>query len=170
MNKPTDSSEVVIRPTLSADTIHIARIYNHYVDAGEATFDRVHWSEAHVIGLLDSGHPDGHYVATVNESILGWASARRFSDRHGYRLSCETAIYLDPAAVGKSIGDPLQRQIDEHCQEHGFHHATAKIIADNQRSMSFHYRHGYTLVGIQKEIGHVNGNWADVAILQKLFA
>ncbi len=59
---------------------------------------------------------------------------------------------------------------NEHCRDCGIHHAVAKVIADNSRSMAFHQRFGYELVGIQKAIGHMNGKWTDVAILQKIFA
>ncbi|MFG0261618.1 MAG: GNAT family N-acetyltransferase, partial [Novipirellula sp. JB048] len=70
---------------------------------------------------------------------------------------------------GRQLGDPLQRRIDQHCIDCNLHHAVARVIADNQASLSFHYRHGYELVGIQNEIGHMHGRWVDVAILQKHF-
>ena len=47
--------------------------------------------------------------------------------------------------------------------------ASFDALADNQRSIAFHRRYGYELVGIQKEIGHMEGKWTDVAILQRLF-
>ena len=119
--------------------------------------------------LLQIELPDIYFVAALGERIIGWASARRFSDRHGYRHSCETAIYLDTPAIGRGVADRLQQQIESHCRQNGIHHAMAKIIADNQRSIDFHIRHGYELVGIQKEIGNVDGEWSDVAILQRIF-
>ena len=178
MSGSIDPNEVLIRHAFqgqpvdeqSTDAEQIARIYNHYVDAGGATFDKSHWSVQHVATLLMKTLPDAWFVAECNGDVLGWASVGRFSDRHGFRHSCETAIYLDPVAVGKSIGDRLQRAVESHCIEHGFHHATAKIIATNERSMRFHRRYGYQLVGIQKEIGNVDGKWVDLAILQRIFS
>ena len=126
------------------------------MDAGGATFDKVHWAVERVEKLLEIGLPDGCYVADLDGHLLGWASARKFSDREGFRFSCETAIYLDPEAIGKKVADPLQQAINTHCCENGIHHAVAKIIASNDRSLAFHYRCGYELVGIQKEIGHVD--------------
>ena len=101
--------------------------------------------------------------------MIGWANVRRYSLRYGYRLTYETGIYLDQTAIGRGVGDVLQSRIEEHCRECGIHHAVAKIVADNQRSMAFHYRRGYELVGIQKEVGHMDGKWVDVAILQMIF-
>ena len=178
--KPFNVEDLVIRAAVVSDSVpdsdakpsdaaQIARIYNHYVDAGGATYDNVHWETSYVEQLLQIRPPDVCYVAELSGRILGWASARRFSDRHGYRFSCETAIYLDAQATRKGVGDLLQQKIDWHCRENKIHHAVAKIIASNQHSLAFHYRHGYELVGVQKEIGNVDGQWSDVAILQRVF-
>ncbi|QDT08330.1 GNAT family N-acetyltransferase [Planctomycetes bacterium K23_9] len=169
-----DINEVLIRPVSQAesgpaDAQQIAAIYNHYIEIGEATFDRDPWTAARVTELLSAPLPNGWYVADHDGQIIGWSSARQFSDRHGYRLSCETAIYLSTDAIGRNVADLLQQQIDQHCRQNQLHHAVAKIIATNDRSLAFHYRHGYELVGTQKEIGHLNGQWSDVTILQKIY-
>ncbi|TWU20517.1 N-acyltransferase YncA [Novipirellula galeiformis] len=158
-----------IRHAEETDAQRIAEIYNHYVDVGGATFDRVHLTSEMVGKRIKQKVPDGWYVADTGQSLVGWASARRYSDRAGYRFSCETAIYLAPDARGLRIGARLQQRIDQHCLDCNLHHAVARIIADNQASLSFHYRHGYEMVGIQKEIGRMHDRWVDVAILQKLF-
>ena len=175
MNEPIDVNDVLIRPAVlsdaaASDATQITRIYNHYVDVGGATFDKVHWSVERVTKLLEIPLPDGCYVAELAGQLLGWASARQFSDRHGFRFSCETAIYLDPSAVGKKVADASAETDHDPLPKNEFHHAVAKIIASNDRSLKFHYRFGYELVGIQKEIGRVNDEWVDVAILQKVFS
>ncbi len=162
-----------IRKSTSEDADSVAQIYNHYVKVGGSTFDNSPWSRAEAAAHIESELPDGWFVATTLAQTLaqtlGWASVRRYSARNGYRLTCETAIYLSPTALGSGVADALQQRIDQHCQQHGMHHAVAKIIADNQRSLSFHRRHGYELVGIQKEIGRIEDRWVDVAILQKIY-
>ncbi len=178
MNRAAENQPWVVRRAADQDAAEIARIYNHYVDSGESTFDNTHWTVPQTAALLAPGNPDapsagppnGWFVAAENDQTLGWASARRYSVRFGYRFSCESAIYLDPRAVGLGVGDALQRRIEQHCLTHNIHHAVARIIADNARSIAFHQRHGYQLVGIQKEIGRVDDQWVDVAILQKIFS
>jgi phosphinothricin acetyltransferase len=158
-----------VRPAMPSDADSIARIYNHHVDTGGATFDNAHWSEARVRTLVSATAPESWFVADAGEGgIIGWTSAQWYSMRHGYRFTLETAIYLDPASIGRGVADSLQRRLEQACEEHGIHHLVAKITADNRRSMTFHDRHGYELVGIQKEVGHMEGTWKDVAILQKL--
>jgi phosphinothricin acetyltransferase len=158
-----------LRPASDGDATEIARIYNLHVDAGGSTFDTVHWQPAEVLAMIRAPAPEGWYVASRKNAVVGWASVRRYSIRHGYRYTGETAIYLDPAAIGQGVGDLLQNAVERHCRRQGMHHAVAKIASGNRRSLAFHYRHGYELVGIQKEIGHMEGQWVDVAILQRIF-
>ncbi len=158
-----------IRAADVEDAAGIAAIYNHHIDQGGRTFDVIHWSAEAVVQLLAQSPPDGWYVAASETGLLGWASARRFSERHGYRHACETAIYLADQAVGTGVADQLQGCVERHCREHQLHHAVAKIIADNQRSLRFHERHGYERVGVQREIGRLNDRWVDLVILQRLF-
>jgi L-amino acid N-acyltransferase YncA len=160
---------VRVREAVEQDASEIARIYNYYVDVSGATFDSKHWTEDQVRTLVDCQMPECWLVATDEDIVIGWASVRPYSLRFGYRYSCETAIYLEAARVGCGVGDALQARLEEHCRQSGIHHAVAKIIAGNEPSLAFHRRHGYEMVGIQKEIGQMNGEWVDVAILQKLF-
>lgn len=160
---------VDIRAATIDDAEEITRIYNFYVRLGGVTFDIEEYSLERIAKLLIRGEPDAWFVADGDSGLAGWASARQFSERPGYRHSCETAIYLDETAIGSGIGDSLQRRIEEYCHCVGIHHAMAKIVADNDRSLAFHYRYGYEPVGTQKEIGRVNGKWVDVIILQRIF-
>ena len=70
---------------------------------------------------------------------------------------------------GRGLGSFLQRALMDRCRELGYHHLVAKIFADNQTSIRLHQRFGYRMVGVQKEIGIVDGRWQDVAILQYVF-
>ena len=170
MTSTTADSRWTIRPAVTGDAEAIAQIYNYYVQAGGATFDATPWETAQVGEMLPPVAPEQWLVAWDQTGLLGWASARRFSVRYGYRLSLETAMYLDPNAIGGGVAAGLQQQLEDRCRNHQIHHAMARIIADNQRSLAFHYRHGYELVGIQKEVGFINGKWTDVAILQKILS
>ena len=168
--KPAARSLIPVRVAAPTDAAEIARIYNHHVDIGGSTFDAEHWSDDRVSRLIAAPDPDAWFVAGQSgEPIWGWASVRRFSDRYGYRYTCETAIYLHPEAIGRGMGARLQQRVEDHCIASKIHHAVARIIANNQRSLAFHEQFGYELVGVQREIGRLNEQWVDVAILQKIF-
>lgn len=170
MNRKPCSENLIVRRAGEGDADEVARIYNLHVDAGGVTFDIDRWSESDTMARLHQPQPDGWYVAEDHRGVTGWASVRRFSERFGYRFTCESAIYLDPVAYGQGVADALQLQIHSHCGQHRIHHAVARVVTDNARSIAFHERYGYRVVGIQHEIGKIDNRWVDVTIMEKIFA
>jgi phosphinothricin acetyltransferase len=158
-----------VRKAVLIDADAISDIYNHHIEIGGSTFDTQQWTASEVAKFIEKPMPNAWFVAEFGHEILGWSATRPHSTRHGYRYTCETAIYLHSDSTGCGIGGLLQNQIEQHCRQAGLHHAVAKIISDNHRSISFHQRHGYEIVGIQKEIGHIQGKWCDVTIMQRIF-
>ncbi|TWU47482.1 N-acyltransferase YncA [Rubripirellula tenax] len=152
----------------TTDAEKIAEIYNHYVRVGGATFDLATWTAIQVRELLQIKPPEVWVICSSDDDMLGWASARQFSTRHGFRMSLESAIYMAPEAMGRGIADLLQQDVERRCRAANIHHLMARIISTNQRSIAFHRRHGYELVGIQKEVGHMDDRWIDLAIMQKI--
>ena len=159
-----------LRAATLADARAIAEIYAESVAIGDATFDRVAWTTAEVEERLRTeGDAFPTLVIEQEQRVLGWAGVRQHNPRRGYRLCCELAIYLRRNATGQGHGGPLMEAILQAAQQHGFHHIVSRISGDNARSIRFHERHGFERVGVQKEIGCVDGRWVDVAILQKIF-
>ena len=99
---------------------------------------------------------------------VGYGAIKRYSDRGGYRFSAETSVYLRRARAGEGLGTELQAALIERSRAYDYHHLVAKLWAANERSRALHRKFGYNLVGIQREIGCVDGEWRDVAIMQKV--
>jgi len=91
------------------------------------------------------------------------------SDRTGYRTTCETAVYLTAAELGKGYGTLLKKHLMQVCKDLNYRHLVAKILGGNKASIAYNERLGYTIVGIQKEVGFRDGQWQDVVIMQYLF-
>lgn len=170
MNSHPPSEHRIIRRANESDAEEVARVYNFHVRAGGVTFDIDPWGVADTAARLGQGDPDGWYVAEDHRGVIGWASVRRFSERFGYRWSCESAIYLDPVAYSQGVADALQQRVHWHCEQFGIHHAVARIVTSNARSIAFHERYGYRVVGVQHEIGRIDDQWVDVTIMEKIFA
>ena len=71
---------------------------------------------------------------------LGWAIIKRYSDREGYRFAAETAVYLDPAHLGKGYGKQMKRFLIDESRAMGYHHLVAKIFATNEVSIAYNLR------------------------------
>lgn len=158
-----------IRPARLGDCAAIAAIYAQSVEARDCTMAGV--ASVQEFQQLVSV-PDAREALLVLEAegqVRGWGRVKHYSPRPGYRVCGETSIFLDRQHLGRGYGRPLQAALLEKCIELQYHHVVAKIWASNKSSIHFHEAFGFTLVGVQKEVGFVNGAWRDVAILQRIF-
>ncbi len=145
----------------------IASIYNQYV--GKTTMDvEEKKSDYFEAFILRKGDKEKLYIAEVNAQVAGYGVIKQYSDRIGYQYTAETSTYLDEGYTGKGIGSKLQEHLLNQSKELGLRHLVAKIWALNEGSISFHKRHGYNIVGTQRQVGYVNGEWKDVTIMECL--
>ena len=158
---------IKIRNYVSSDALAIANIYNEAVLKGGITMDREPYSAKQIANLVAKfGRREAILVADKDHAVVGWGIVKKYSDRTGYRLACETSIYLTRSETKKGYGYRLQTALLEQVAAWDYHHVVAKILAANQGSIKFHQKFGFKIVGIQKEIGFYEGQWHDVAIMQ----
>jgi phosphinothricin acetyltransferase len=144
----------------------VADIYNVWVRQG-GTMDTVEKTADDFRTLVDGfSKREAILVAEQGLDILGWGIIKHYSDRPGYRVCCETSVYLRPDCLRKGYGSALKRVLLKRCRDYGYHHLLARIWADNEASIEYNKRFGYETVGIQREVGHRDGKWRDVCIMQ----
>ena len=83
-----------------------------------------------------------------------------------YRHCCETSVFLRRSEIRKGYGSRLKHALIDRCKAYGYHHLVARIWASNTGSIEYNRRFGYEVVGIQKKIGYMNGQWQDIALMQ----
>ena len=162
-------TEVTIRDATEVDAEALLAIYNHEVLTGTATLDleprtldgQIEWIRRH-----QGANPV--IVAVVDDEVVGFASLSPFKERAAYRTTVENSIYVAPGKQGMGIGNRLMAEILERARSHGFHSVIARIAGDNPGSIAVHKRHGYQVVGVEREVGRKFGQWLDVTELQLL--
>ncbi len=160
-----------IRPAEPKDYGAIASIYNEAIAHGGITMDGQPYTPQDIQTTLQKMTArEALLVAESISTVVGWGVIKRYSDRIGYQRCCETSTYLKFSETGKGYGNTLQTALMTKVRDYGYHHIVAKIVATNQGSIRFHQRFGFEIVGIQKEIGFMNGTWHDVAIMQCILA
>ena len=97
---------------------------------------------------------------------MGYSRIKRYSDRLGYKFCCETSIYFYLEEVGQGYGHILFTKLLAQVKQFNYHHIVAKILGCNKKSVKFHQKFGFEIVGIQKEIGFSQGRWEDIVIMQ----
>lgn len=160
---------MTVTAALSEDCDFIAEVYNEAVRAGNSTADQETKDAAYFrTRMKQFGKNEGYFILRRAGIPLGWAAIFHYSDRLGYRYTCETATYLRGPERGKGLGMRFKKFILERCGEFGYHHVVAKIFSDNKASLLYNQKLGYEIVGEQKEVAFENGVWKNVTILQKI--
>lgn len=166
---PTTLSAMIIRQANASDAERISEIYNAEVLTSTVTLDLVPrtveeqqaWIEARSGGLAA-------LVAELDDKVVGFGSLSFYRDRPGYRTSVEDSVYVDRNAQGTGVGSKLLAELIDVATRHGFHTVFAKIVGPQEASVALHERYGFTVVGIEREVGRKFGKWHDVAVMQRL--
>ena len=157
-----------VRPAELHDAEAIAAIYNAEVLGSTATFDMVprtieeqrEWLLARTVAhavLVAEG--DG-------EGVVGYASLSKFRERPGYSTTVETSVYVHTDHRRKGIAKLLMVELIETAKSHGFHTLIARIADSQDASLTLHEQLGFSLVGVEREIGRKFGRWLDVSVMQ----
>jgi phosphinothricin acetyltransferase len=158
-----------LRRATVGDAGHIAHILQQSVSANDSTMLEGPVSAADILAMLSSeGLREETWVLTTDGRVAGWGQIRRYSDRAGYRFAAETSLFVHRDYKRLGFGASILARLLHRAPELGYHHIVAKIFADNKASLTLHYKLGFSLVGVQTEIGWKSGAWREVAILEYL--
>ncbi len=164
---------MLIRDATIADAEAIAAIYNREVLESTHTFDlvertleqqRAYLRERSGVLAVLVAEVDG----TAADRIVGFGALSFYRDRPGYRTSVENSVYVHPHHHRQGIGDALLGALVTRAADNGFHAVFARIVDAQEASLRLHVRHGFELVGVEREVGRKFGRWLDVALLQRL--
>lgn len=142
----------------------VARIYEAGIATKNATFetqapDWLSWDRAH--------RKDCRFMAVLDGQPVGWAVLSNVSARCVYAGVAEVSIYVDPAAQGQGVGNRLMSAIIESSEAAGIWTLQAGIFPENGASLHLHRKHGFRCIGIKERIGKMEGQWRDVAMLER---
>ena len=108
---------------------------------------------------------------TPTETVLGVASYGAFRNRarfEGYRFSVEHSIHIRGDRRGGGIGATLLTALIDHARDAGVHVMIGAIDAENEDSIRFHERMGFTEVARMPETGFKFGRWLDLVLMQRI--
>ena len=154
-----------LREATKEDCAAVASIYNQYL--GIATMDTEEKHPAYFEHWLTHKSANEElWTLLKGDKVCAWGIIKRYSDRIGYARSVETSVYCHEGHRHKGLGPYVKRHLISRCRDMGYHHLLARIISDNAHSIKYNLKLGYSIVGVQKEIGYLNGVYKDVTIMQ----
>ena len=172
--KGVPSVVMEIRLARPGDAEEIRAIYNYEVRTSTSTFDLVErTAEAHKIWMAERSGAFSILVASDpasdGPSVVGFASLSPYKERAAYRGTVENSIYVADEHRGRGIADQLLGDLLETARTSGFHSVVARIGGGNEASTALHAKHGFSVVGIERQVGRKFNRWVDVTVMQVVF-
>ena len=157
-----------IRRALVTDAAAICEIYNHEVQFETSTFDLVPRTLENQTAWIAarSGAFSAIVAVTPEDKVVGFGALSEYRDRAAYSTSVENSVYVKRDLGRRGIGRLILTTLLEQAADSGFHVVMARIEASGTASRALHESCGFTLVGIEREIGRKFGKWLDVALMQ----
>jgi len=142
----------------------VAQIYKEGIETGNATFETnvptfEEWQAKHL--------SFGNIVLLENQTILGWASLSKVSDRCVYGGVAEVSVYVSSIAQGKGVGTKLLHKLIEISESQGIWTLQCGIMKENIPSIELHKKCGFREIGYREKVGKLHGVWRDNVIMER---
>ena len=158
-----------IRKAFARDAAIIAEIYNESILAVDSTMINEPIDRDEIEGQMRKfTEREGYFVLENEKHIVGWGVIKGYGLGSEYQYTGETSVFLRRSETRKGYGSQLKGYLLDQCRAFGYHHLVARVWATNKASIEYNKQFGCTLVGIQKEIGFMDGQWKDIALMQLL--
>jgi phosphinothricin acetyltransferase len=155
---------ISVAPMEEQDWPLVRTIYAQGIATGDATFEASapeweQWNANHILAC--------RLVARSGGNLLGWAALSPMSSRCVYAGVAEVSIYIAEHARGRKIGTKLLRALVDASEREGIWTLQAGIFTENVASIHLHENCGFTLLGIRKRLGRMDGRWRDVVLMER---
>ena len=158
----------MIRIATEADVPEILAIYAPYIENTTITFEyNVPTYEEFLQRFRSITQQFPWLVWEEDGRVLGYAYGSAPFQRDAYRWCAEDSIYLHPDAQGRGIGTKLCTALEKVLFYQGYRRIYALITAENQNSVTFHQKLGYTHRGLLPDAGYKFGRWIGVIWMDK---
>ncbi len=151
------------------DAEGIRSIYNREVLEGTATFDlRPRTIDDQRLWLTDRSGAHAVMVAVEGDEVIGFGALSAYRDRPAYSTTVEDSVYVAPGHQGEGVGRAVLEALVEAAELRGFHTVIGRIAGGNAASIALHQRCGFTIVGVEREVGRKFRRWLDVTVVQRV--
>ncbi|WP_298706512.1 GNAT family N-acetyltransferase [uncultured Veillonella sp.] len=157
--------EILIRSGVREDIPALLEIYNYEVLNGVATFD----IEPRTIDEWTTWYEDHNtlnhplLVATIGDSIAGYATLSAYRSKEAYASTVELSIYVGPTFRKQGVATKLMEHILNYAKEDSATHVVVSVItAGNKGSVTLHEKFGFTYSGVIPEVGVKNAEFLGI--------
>jgi L-amino acid N-acyltransferase len=164
---------MIVRDAVEADLPALNEIFNALIPTQTVT-----WSEARrpleqCVSWFERQGREGFPVLVADDEgvVVGFAAYEHFRGDGkwpGYRGTVEQTIHVREAHWGRGAGRALIEGLVQRARAAGLHVIVAAIDGDNEASIRFHERLGFTEVARMPQTGQKFGRWLDLVLMQRV--
>ena len=158
----------MIRIATKADVPAILDIYAPYILNTTYTFEYTVPTETEFAARFEA--ITQHFPWLVweeNGEVLGYAYGSAPFDRAAYGWCSEISVYLAPEIQCKGIGKTLCTAVEEIMWRQGYRVIYSLITTENEGSLRFHQKLGYTVSCTMERCGVKFGRWLGIVWMEK---
>jgi L-amino acid N-acyltransferase len=162
---------MTIRDATPADLPAVLAIVNDVIPSSAAIWrDDPETPEERAAWFAERSRRRFPVLVAVDErgDVLGFASYGDFRALAGYRTTVEHSVHVRADRRGAGLGAALLAALLERARAAGVHVMVAGVEGGNTASLRFHARHGFHEVARMPEVGHKQGAWVDLVLLQRV--
>lgn len=143
------------------------KIYNYYVETTTSAFPSEPMPEEYFHKFLElAGDKYPAYAIMERQRVIGFCMLSAYHPAETfYRTACIT-IFIDKEYTGKGIGKICMDKLIRDGRKMGISHYISDISSENEASMKFHEKYGFTKVGDLPGIGEKLGREFGIVLME----
>ncbi|MEG0050746.1 MAG: N-acetyltransferase family protein [Terrisporobacter sp.] len=106
-------------------------------------------------------------VCEIDGEVAAYAYASRPFKREGYKWNAELSVYTDSKYHGRRLASALYECILEILVLQGYYNVYACVLSVNEKSMKFHEKYGFKVIGTFPNIVNKHNQWIDLMWMGK---
>ena len=162
--------QVNVRPYQTQDCSFILEIVNYNINHTTNIYEYFPRTLEEQIQQLEDKLKKGFpiLVAETNNEVVGFGYYSEFRTRPAYQFTIEHSVYVSKQHHNKGIGKILLSELIQLAKKQNKKTMIAVIDSENQNSVLFHQKAGFTTVGIIEQSGYKFDRWLNSVIMQLL--
>lgn len=160
---------VTLAPIAPEDIAACTELYNYYIENTCITLEEEPVTPEEFGARVARITKDYPYIVARDAAgkPIGYAYLDVFNARSAYRCTADLSIYVAHSCRGGGVGQKLYAEIERLGRERGIENLISIITSDNEGSLRFHRKNGFTEIGVMSAVAFKFGKYLDVSFFQK---
>ena len=160
---------ITLAPIAPEDIAACTELYNYYIENTCITLEEEPVTPEEFGARVARITKDYPYIVARDGAgkPIGYAYLDVFNARSAYRCTADLSIYVAHSCRGGGVGQKLYAEIERLGRERGIENLISIITSDNEGSLRFHRKNGFTEIGVMSAVAFKFGKYLDVSFFQK---